>query len=447
MSRFIDPVAQVIFKDSDTGAEWHLGSPQLPFLESVTLVYAGTMLINSIEVGIDMPYEFGMRWLDDLDKMPFKHQNYLKARIGYATGGWTEWEYGVLNQGGHGLTVTPDGVSGRLAVTHIPMKPAGYTLSQEVFEGAGYDAEKLVTAIAEVLGCGVDITEDAKANLYEYSFRVGTSVDSPEQNAAPDYFGGLSSKGAWDVLKTMCMQSDCLFFTRTVHNRRVMVVCTERDMTLGNLMVGISGLNKYVIRGILAPEKGQYPAYSFAPQEDANTWLAGASAAASGVQAYGHDTTTGEDVEFDILPEDQEDAQVGNLAHTRPVDMQPKGDGMERVVIDTFKNDGSLGTFLSAPIPPGGSEIFKKQALSMQRAGNPGIKGDISTVGVPDERVANLCSLSGASRLYNDTYYIEKLTHEWVPGSWTMKLGVHRRGTRAKAGDKQAAAVQMPTEV
>jgi len=438
--RFIDPVAQVIIKDPENGEEWHWGSTSYPFLTSVTMSWDANMTIGGMLVGIDMPYDYALHALD-ATVTPFKQNNLVKTRIGYASGGWTEWAHGVLAAGGKGLSMNPDGLSGTLEINTIPMKPSGYTISKDILKNSGYDPTKLLRLLARELGYEIDITPNASLNMNAWKLLEPKTTSF---NSRYNFYAGLDGKGIWEAFRIVCKENDCSFLTREVNNNKKIIIHTEKDLTFGNVNDN-QFVNKYVIRGIVDSENNQYPCYGFSPKSDETVWLTHIpTSAASGSNGYGIDTETAKDVEHSVKSEDQDDARDGKVDNTEPQDIKAS-DGMEKYIADTFKADGKLGTFMSAPILPNGIEMFKNQVNKFQRQGDPGFHIDISTLGVPNEKVGNLCQLWGAGVLFNGTYYIERMTHSWSPGTWDMTLGVHRRGYKSVSGEqKESAGGQLP---
>ena len=438
--RFMDPVAQVIIKDHENGEEWHWGTPSHPFLTSLSISLQGNMTIGGIVIGVDMPYDYALKALDATET-PFKQGNLVRCRIGYASGGWTEWAHGVLHAGGKGLSMGPDGLSGSLEVNIISIKPSGYTVSNDILKDAGYDAEKLFRLLGKEIGCEVEITSNASNNLNAWKLTEPKSISFKNKF---NFFSGLQGKSVWEIIRYMCIENDCSFFIKKTKGERTIIIHTEKDLTSGNLNEN-DYINKYILRGIIDPLNNQYPCFGFSPKSDETVWLNRVpSAAASGSNGIGIDSETAEDVEYDVKSEDQEDKRDGKLENTEPQDIKAS-DGYEKYIIDSFKSDGKLGTFMSAPILPYGIEVFKNQVRKFQRQGDPGFHIEISTLGVPDEMVGNLCQLWGAGVLFNGTFCIEKMVHSWSPGTWDMTLSVYRRGYKAVSGEqKESAGGQLP---
>lgn len=426
---FTDPIAQVVIIDLENGKEWNLGPGGLPFLTSVSMSFGGDMVIEKMLIGFDVPYDYALRMLDFNDT-PFKQKNYIKARIGYASGGWIDWEYGHLLNGAKGLSMTPDGLSGSIDIQPIPIKALGYTVSKNIFENAGKDAVKWIELLASDIGLKIKITDKARENMSSFSSEIRGS----------NFYSGLSSMSVWDAIKSICRENFCVFFVSSENNEKYLEVCTIEDKSKGIFSNNSGITNKYVIRGGIDPSNNQYPCYSFTPQGDEIGWVTGtASAAASGTEANAIDTETGENIEIIKVPEDSEEAIVGNIENDIPKDIK-----VDQFVIDNLKGDNRSATFVSAPLIPGGTKLFEHQIKNFNKYGDPGLKMEIATIGHNNERVGNICNLYMAGMLYDGPYYIEKLTHSWGLGSWDMTLSVHRRGSRSVSGEqKETAGGQM----
>lgn len=440
MKRFIDPMAQVIITDPDSGETWHWGDPNYPFLTSVTMIWSSNMTIDSLIVGINMPFDYAISALDS-SKTPFRQNNIIKARIGYLTGGWTEWAQGVLASGGKGLTLSPDGLSGSLEINAIPMKPAGYTLTKDLIDFVDHDSKKIVETLIFYLGYEVSITDKAQDNLKAID---DTKISDPSLKEKKDLYPGLIGQTIWGALQHVCRTSDCQLITRDMNGKKTVIIYTEYDITHGNIKIS-DVINTYSMRGILDTTINQYPCFSFSPSSDEAVWINNVStAAASGVNARGIDTETGDDVRKDVQAKDQEDARDGNIEHPEPQDIKYPNEIGGDIIADTSLG-GSLGTYMSAPILPGGKKMFENQANLFQRQGDLALNMEIETIGVPDEKVGNFCRLFNAGVLYNGTYMIERMTQAWSPGNWTMTIGVYRRGWKAIMGEKrQTAGGQLP---
>lgn len=439
---FTDPQAQVVIRDIESGEVWHWGSPTRPFLTSVAIEFSGTMVLSSFSIGINVPYEYAIQ-MGDADTTPFKKGNLVKARIGYASGGWIQWVHGFMQNGGKGLSMSADGLSGTIELTIDPVKAVSYSVPKNILVEAGFDAVKLVTLLGGFLGDEVEVTAGAAGNMNAWKLVKPKRLSYKETR---DFYGGLEGIGIWDAIKKICEENDCKFHIVMRQSKKTLIVYTESDLMNGIVSDKNDVMNKYVIRGILDPSNNQYPCYRFSPTDDSTTWIAGdASPAASGIDAAGIDVDSGEDIESVLKPEDQLEPQDGKLTHTSPQDIKTSDPTTGEVIGDSVKDDGSQGTFMSGPILPGGVSIFENQARKFQRQGNPGLKLSVFTIGHPDEQIGSHIQLWGAAALFNGTYCIETMQHTWSPGLWEMTLNVYRRGWKAVTGEKkEAAGGQMP---
>lgn len=433
-SAFTDPIAQVIITDIESGEEWHWGSPDRPFLTSVQIVYVMTDTNPKLSVGVDVPYEFAIPMLDIIESTPFKQHNLVKARIGYASGKFLPWVAGYLPNGGKGLSMDANGLTGTLEIGIDSTKTIGYTVTKDVLAESGYDAVKLLTGLARLLGNEISVTDAASANLNAWKLLKPNKVSY--QNAV-DFYGGLANKGIWDAIKEVCLKNNVKFYIQG--DRGTLQIFTENDKFQQKLEDSV--VNKYVLRGILNPENRQYPCYGFTPAEDATNWVSkGPTASASGVDASGIDTETGEDVSKTLDPKEQEEPIDGRLNATAPQDIRYSDKTVGEKVADIAKTDGKKGTYMSGPVMPGGSDIFYSQARRFQTQGNPGLDLEIQTIGHADEYVGRLCELWGCGALFNDRYFIQGITHSYEGGAWNMTLNCHRRGWKAVTGEKQETA-------
>lgn len=439
--KFTDPIAQVIIKNFETGDEYHVGSPSFPFLTSVTIKQDLEMTIAGMTIGVEIPYEYAIRWTDPRNT-PFKMKNTVYARIGYAYGGWTEWVQGILNDGGKGLTMTPDGLTGALTATWISTKPAGYTVPKDVLKSGGDSFENTFKEIAKIVGFDVEFTENSLGILSSTETNTDSSVSFVNSEK---FKSELSSMGMWDALKHICKTNDLKFYVKRESNRSFIVVYSDKDSTTGELGNKEGVKRKYVVRGVLDESIDQYPCFSFTPSSDDSTWVPRtATVAASGVDAYGISSETGEDVRKTVRPEDQEHAIDGKIENDIPSDIRVYDQVHGEFVADALKNDTRQGTYMSAPILPGGKNVFIQQAFRYQRQGTPGLRMELATIGIPEEEVGNHCFLQGATSLFNDEYYIEGITHMWTPGNWDMMLNVHRWGIKGTPGaQKETLGGQM----
>jgi hypothetical protein len=438
---FADPIAQVIIADGKTGEVWVMTSPDTPWVTSVSLSYVGNNVLEGISINVDIPYEAALKYME-VNASPFRPGNVLKARIGYATGGWTEWSYGTLTQGGYGLSMSPDGLTGTLNVVSSSVKIGGYTISKDLLQKSGNQAYYLIKKIAEIVGAEFKITQKAE----EY-FDVWKLIGQDEKSYKTkyDYIGSLAGKDMYAAVVELCRVTNCRYKITIEDGKRVMHVYTEQELFSGSMMSDPSKKTKYVIRGIIDVEANQYPCFSFTPDSayENSTWTS-PSAPASGVESTAIDTSTGEDVTHTWTPEQRESAAVGLVDVQKPSDINISLKDFEQIFADAAKTDGRAATYMSAPVLPGGRALFEKQVERFGMSGNPGLRMEINSIGIPWERIDDLCLVYGAGELYDGLYSINKIVHSWSPGAWDMTLGVIRQGRPDVSGSQiEAKGGQM----
>ena len=438
MSRiFTDPIAQVIIRDIEEGIEWQWGSPQFPFLTSVNFNWE-MEAINVFSVGVDIPYDLALEYTN-IKKTPFKKNNVVMARIGYASGGFTDWESGYLADGGKGLGMNADGLSGSLQVTWVSPKVARYTIPKTILREAGTDGVSLLQKIASEINLGIYLSNGAIKNLNAWQRQARPTVLSGRL----EMFNGFANMDIMDVVSALCRRSNLKFWMGKKSGIKTLFVAQESEKLKGDFSDGT--IRNYVIRGILDETKNQYPCYSADPSDDSLSWLERSpSGSASGVTAWTNDTETGDDIKFDSDPKDNEIPVDGQVENPAPADIKSYPDNTVELIADAVKGDESLGSYMSAPIMPSGKEVFENQAREFGLQGDPAIEINIQTIGIPEESPGNTCNLWGAGDLLNGRYFIEGLTHSWTPGNWDMTIKGRRRGVKAAAGQKvETAGGQM----
>lgn len=442
MAIYTDPVAQAIIKDPDSGQEWKLTYPDFPFLTGVTLNYDHKKL-TTFTLNFDIPYEDGIKLMNP--PSPFKVGNQVAARIGYASGdpgAWTPWALGFLNAGGDGMSVDANGFSGQITVQGLA-ESYPYKVSKEAIRSAGWDPIKVLSALAEGMGLKAIISNGVSAGLKTFNL-IGDNRGKATREKTSDFVSSLLDLSYWDAIKKICSEWNFEFWIAAEDGDddqgRNLFISTPRELSNG---VDKSVMRNYAIRGVFDEKTHTYPCVWSAEGSAVSSWLVSEpSPAAHGVQGAGIDTDSGELLEEDVSPQDQEHSIWGFLSTTDPTS------GVDELGPDGIKKDESRtekADYISFPVDSGSRDKFKRQVQSYQLDGNPVQKGNITVIGIAAERPGNLCKVSGAGGLYNDVYMIERLTHIYSPGSWEMTLTVYRYGTKDKAGQKlETKGGQMP---
>lgn len=439
---YSDPVGQAIITDVDNGNEWKFEPKNNPYVNGGTISFKRGR-VTTFELNFDAPYEKGLEFLSASG--PFKVGNKVDFRIGWAASGrWTPWAKGFLKSGGDALSLDADGLSGGISVQGCPESRV-YVVSKDMLKKAGWDPIKILEGCADGMGLIPQISVGASQALNSYKL-IGEARGGAVRKKAFAFSCGLLNFSYWEVVKKVCDEYNLVYWMGNGVGvaddfGRNLFISTRAEASRG--VEQDSVWRSYIIRGPFDPNNDSYPCFNWSPEGGTAAWLASSSdPAAHGVKRKGISTETGEDVDVEVKPEEQPEAIVGSLADGEPSD----------VVVDGVKEDESRGGekpyYFSGPVADGsgGTEKFNVETESRQAKGNAAQKGNITTIGVPDERCGNLCYLGGAGEIYNGTYEVDMLTHVFAPGSWQMTLTVHRKGRVAVSGDqKETSDGQMPS--
>jgi hypothetical protein len=441
MTLFTDPVAQVIITDVERGVEWKWDAPNNPFLTGVTLNY-NRKHISAFTCSFDIPYEKAM----DMLKVPgpFKVRNKVVARIGWASGLWTPWAGGALDTGGDGLSVDSNGLSGQITVRGVA-ESYGYTVSKDTLTDVGWDAVKILENCADGMGLKPVISPGAGRELNNYKLIGGTRGKAIRKEMYT-FTSSLLNLSYWEVVKKICSEHNLMFWIAP----EVGATDLSRNLFISTRSEASKGTDQdvnwrtYMIRGTIDEANSIYPCFAWSPEGSGSVaWMAhGPDPAAHGAKAVGISSDTGEDEEVEVLPAQQPMAIFGQVADKEPVDEEVDG-----LKVDEKKKDDEPGLYTSVAVDEGSKDRMKKQIENRQAQGNAAQKGNITTIGMPDERAGNLCELRGAGAIYDGTYEIDLLSHVYAPGSWETTLTVHRHGRLDVSGDQQETADgQMPSK-
>ena len=441
---FRDPIAQVIITNPKTGDVWDWTAPKFPFLTGVTVAYEMARKA-SLQLTFDAPYE------DAIDRLlvrrsPFAQNNFVRARIGYASRPdlFTAWFVGFLNTGGEGLTVGPNGLSGTISA-QVVADPSDYQMSKErvPLSGAPVDMMKQCTdAMGLKFVPSQGTMEGALATMKAMRKGGGWS---------PEPFAALT---AWEALKRIVQMCNLRMWIGPdpedpASGARRLWVGTEREIMGGMINKRVRPRATFRVRGALDLSTNTYPCLGWMPEgQGSATWLAGdQDMAGKGVDVTYIDTATGKMETLSADPQKREAAAVGSLAQPGQEDVQVSG--ATAAVKDAKKQDGSAARVTSGAFPEGdmGKLRAQAEAEAAQAAGSPAQLGTISTIGVPWVVPPVIVNLAGAGELFDGPYMTQKCTHTYTAGSYETTITGMRQGSGGaeRAGENvESSAGQMP---
>lgn len=432
MTLFSDPFVQAIVIDrEDSSIQWKFTAPDYPFLTGCSINYEMGLRVPVFTLSFDIPYEHGIKLFQQ--PTPFKTGNYVKARIGYSSGNWTPWAVGFLANGGDGLSIDANGVSGSISIQGVA-ESSGYKIDKNVLRNAGWDPIKILKACANGIGTELIISNGASSALNSYKL-IGESRGKAIRKKTYDFVSGLINLSYWEIIKKICLEWNLESWIGPKagigEDVRNLFVYTKAEVLKG--VDQDSDVRTYMIRGIIDENNLTYPCFSWSPESSPSAWMASSpDPAAHGVNISYIDKDTGEIVEDSLVPEDQPVPVVGVISDNTPTDVEHDG-----IKEDISKSDNNLGEYFSAPVVSQSTDMVKKLLETRHSQGNAAQSGTITTIGLPYERPGNLCKLRGAGLIYDGLYQIRKMSHTFAPGSWEMSLVVQRYGKTIKSGEQK----------
>jgi hypothetical protein len=414
---FTDPIAQVIITNKET--QWQWTAPDFPFLTGVVILYEMERMA-SVQISIDVPYDDAIKYVFT-SPGPFTVNNYVQARIGYASGGWTPWAVGILHGGGDGLSIDANGCTGTVTFQGLA-KNAFYTVDKKLPDSE----EAQLEFVADSMGLDLVLGQNARERLEDdWVFNVG-----------------LKSMSSWEILKGICTRDNLIWLigpdpSGDGGTSRKLFVLTEKEL---KTLQDVSLRRTYAIRGVVDVANNQYPCASWSPDAGTATWVAELPDPASHGQYAGYiDEDTGEVKTVTVSASDQEETTFGSLQNIDPfttnVDTL-----LGELVVDKAKTDEEPGEYVPVVAQPGeaGEKSVKTKLGQKRVAGNNAQKGSITCpVGLPEEAAGTTCYLKGAGKIYDDLYQVRSLTHSYAIGSWEMTLGVWRWGSFDPANEEK----------
>lgn len=414
-----------------------------PFLTGIT-VGVEREKITAFQATIDAPYEEGFRMLyeDSGGTSPFNQGNLIRVRVGYADMNlWTPWYQGMLSQGGDGITITPEGVSGTVSAQQQTWCDKYTSLNQQSWAPTPLE---LLQKLGARMGRVLDITPGAQAVLDAAPSTFGRRAwgafgsDNTEAFANTCRFLGLT----WGIF-----EDDAMTFGAGMKN--TVVIAARAEVARGEVMGGRLR-NAYVMRGQFNPQQRQYPILSWGPEEGLASWLGSTvSPSNSGMGYAGVDKRSGKVVSGVVPPLESADAIYGEAtAKGAAQDTAAAGGGH----LDTALVEGQDAPMQhTMPVPDGSvaDVAVRTQAATRMTQGNQAQMATLKSLGVPDQFPFDVIDVYGCTPRYDGPYEVIGITHAWAAASYESDLKVQRHGAfqTDEAQKSQTAGGQMPAGV
>lgn len=425
MSRgLLGVIGQVRIWDLTDGKTMHnFSMSENPFVTGIS-VTLGHNIISSINVTFDIPYEKG---IELLDSNIFAHKNPIAVRLGFIDPDMiTPWYYGVLYQGGIGLEISPNGLTGTISARNAPEQTSYEPTGDEKTEDK--TALDVIERIGEYLGYDVDVKDNAAERLNIVY----------EEGRSPVVHG---NKTNWDILRNLTDLYGVRYWigSKDAGGQAVqtLFVESELDMTSGKAN------RKYIMRGKFDPVSLQWPIFTISPSSNAAIWDGlPPDNTAKGAKASYVDDRRGEVVTVEVEQKDLNVHTSGVISESESEDVEVEGFKVDASQTDRAAKGGTI----SLPAEGGekGEVDIREQLTSICQSGSAGLRISINTIGTPMEVPGNLILVNGCSKRYDGLYMIEKITHTFANGDFSSTIDALRRGSTDKRekGDKTAAGEQ-----
>lgn len=383
------------------------GSPGFPFLTgvSVTLRFAD---VPTIEFSIDAPYEEGIRMLNST---MFHVGNTVEVVVGYVGGPLSQRFYGILQEGGMGLQINPDGVSGS-----VKANPLGrQAFYESTFGGRPVPATDTIRdALVQAGGFKVIFTPDAEARLDQIN----------AQGGRPIWYDGIHTR--WSLFQRMIEQTGCAYeLTRDFDDdgKPTVLVSTREEIQAA------APRRRLVMRGAFDLHNGQYPMISYSPQEHIKLFTWARDPKAAGV-AGSTINEAGEVVTVFQRPSDSE-MQGGKEENPAPygdpeAKSSPLGDGEVEIDAPASPFEGKRNSVpmlveIDGKAHRAAIERMLRSYVDEGRE-NDAIKASIVTVGIPDLKPGEIVEVDGVGAFFNGKYTVKEVVHTVHPGSYETTI-------------------------
>jgi len=387
---------------------FHFQHPEFPFITGVTVAF-GKSEMSTITLTFDAPFIEGLKMLNS---NMFLAYNNVEVQLGYPNGPRSRPFYGFLHQGGVGLEMSPNGLTGT-----ITCNPHSRIELYESRQLANSLREAYVAAQGEMSGLRVEFSDGAAAEFEKFK-------NYPVQ-------GRVTNREIVDLAHNL---TNCWQNTRAPENGQPFL---EVILNVDN--TNAKPQRKFIMRGQFSEEDNSYPIISFTPGEKfgAGNFLHLSPPGASGLEASRVDKA-GEVKTLHAKPEDSEEkaGQEENAREPGTDKTVKAGDGGKDVPADK-KVDQSKEATKSLDFPGEGDTEWSETALKNLQthlARTEGWMVDIVTVGIPDIETFETIEVLGMGKIFNGIFTIMRVTHQGALGDFTTTLSCVSGLVKTKVG-------------
>jgi hypothetical protein len=402
-----DPDVRFWFGDPGA-AEGSLQRSGLPWVRTVTVALAMNA-VPTITFDIDTTYEEGIRLLDSTI---FTVGNIVRVKL-FTDDDELGWFHGFIETGADSLSVTPESVSGSISAKPIP------TTAAAIVAGGGPTPSMIgvLQSAAESLG---------------YQLEVGPGALRVASDVGDDFEFAPGTATGMDILSEVC--SDYGLSYRVTSLSEGVTVLVDSVESLYGLRPEVS----LVMRpGARIADPNVLPLLSISPTNASSVWQA-ASVSPISRGGYTADVTDEGDVSIRTVEPEQTEVPIGSEVMASP---SPSGDvvDVDGVEIDldpassVSPEGGSQRVRANSQQPPVGERAQQRMLEARRIGAEEGFQADLVTFGTSRVIPGDTVGVSGASRRYSGTYFVNAATHVVTEGWWESTFSTVNRGLYANS--------------
>jgi len=372
---------------------WESGGENVfPFVTDID-VNVDYQTHTEMSFSINAPLNEG---LEMLDSTVFMTTNLVTIQLGYYDGDSTPIFAGILNKGGVGLSISPNGVAGQIAVTY--QTPASYWESD--LKGDSVTALNLVKILANNCGYKVLFNAGAKDRLTKLGI-----VKS------------LYPLNNFDALKMLIYYAGNEFHVEYETDSEPILL-----ISVFNNNEGFKNGRYFEFRGRFDPEGRIYPILNFSPSNHLNVFSPPSTATKTKIVSHdkkGIVRVVSSQAQEDKTRKNGDTRVVGTKDRTATVKKNP-------LVIDKKPTANEASKRLMATHNES-KIVVQNRVMTVQQHGvrNDGITATIESIGIPDIKSGEIIRVRGLGKLFNSDYTIRKVNHKWN-GSLSTSLTIDR---------------------
>lgn len=390
------------------------GEGGFPFLTGVSIVRALAEEgdVNTVTISIEAPFEAGREMLNST---MFYTQNTVVVKIGYIDGPILDDIYGFIKDGGVGLELTPDGISGSITATPLS-KSAFYKDTGLKDKSDGKSFEDNIRLRAEMMGYQINF-DGVSGDAFEKASKIAR-IRSLRSDGVP--YGNL------EAVQEMARSLN-LSFEITMGQELVGGVPSSNQVPELRFFDAVAlseepARRNFVMRGQFDQETSTYPIISYSPELSPGLFAMGGDGSAGNVKGakIADDGTCRVEEALPVQSEVSGSRTTEKGTEGEPQDLEAEGPFSVKVLVDAALSVTGMGGFRMLT-PEADSESDKNELRTYQDirwAEEHAYPVNITLPGIPDLRAGETVKVTGLGALFDHNHFVLEVTHNLTAGSF-----------------------------